>query len=333
MPRTLIFRALSIGSLLLVAMVGVLWLTGALDGVAAALQSAQRAAQDRLAAAIRALRGGEAGALTAFWAVCFGYGVLHAAGPGHGKLVIGGYGVARRVPVGRLAGLALVSSLAQAAVAVALVYALVAGLGLTRTAVEGTAERWVTPFGHAMIAGLGLWLVWRGASGLRRQLARSTPVVDHHGHQHHGHHHVGHHHVGHHQPGHHQPGHDHPHVHGPECNHAHGPTLEEVEKVSNWRDAVVLVAGIAMRPCSGALFVLILTWQLGIALAGIIGAFVMGFGTAVVTMAAALLAVWAREGAFAGLGSGRVARAMPFLELTVGALIAFAAGGLLVQSL
>jgi len=118
MRSTLILRTLSIAGLFLVALVGLLWLTGALDGLAATLQSAQRAAQDRLAGAIRALRGGEAGALAAFWTVCFGYGVLHAAGPGHGKLVIGGYGVARRVPALRLAGLALVSSLAQAAVAV-----------------------------------------------------------------------------------------------------------------------------------------------------------------------------------------------------------------------
>ncbi|CAN1572545.1 COG2215 ABC-type uncharacterized transport system, permease component [Paracoccaceae bacterium] len=322
MSRSLIFRAISIGSLLLVLMVGLLWLTGALDGVAAVLQSAQRASQDRMAGAIRALRGGEAGALTAFWAVCFGYGVLHAAGPGHGKLVIGGYGVARRVPVGRLAGLALASSLAQAAVAVALVYGLVAVLGLTRTAVEGTAERWVTPIGHAMIAGLGLWLVWRGARGLRRQIAKQARAQDHHGHRH-----------DHHARDHHWHSHGHDHVHGPECNHAHSPTLDEVEKVSGWRDAAVLIAGIAMRPCSGALFVLILTWQLGIALAGVVGAFVMGLGTALVTMATALLAVWAREGAFAGLGGGRVARALPLVELTVGALIAFAAGGLLLQSL
>jgi nickel/cobalt exporter len=318
MPRALIFRMISILGLVLVALVGLLWLTGALDGVSAALQSAQRAAQDRLAGAIRALRGGEAGALTAFWAVCFAYGVLHAAGPGHGKLVVGGYGVARRVPALRLAGLALASSLAQAAVAVALVYGLVAVLGLTRTAVEGTAERWVTPFGHAMIAGLGLWLVWRGARGMLRRPAGQAPVHhgpgDDHGHDH---------------------GHDHgqPHVHGPDCTHAHGPTLDEVAQVTGWRDAAMLVAGIAMRPCSGALFVLILTWQLGIALAGVIGAFVMGLGTALVTMAVALLAVWAREGAFAGLGTGRVARALPFVELAVGALIAVAALGLLVQSL
>ena len=313
-------RALGFAGLALVGLGLILWLTGALGPVAEWLQSAQRAAQERLAGAIRALRGGEPGALAAFWLVCFGYGVLHAAGPGHGKLVIGGYGVARRVPVGRLAGLALASSLAQAAVAVALVYAAVAVLGLTRTAVEGAAETWVTPIGHAMIAGLGLWLVWRGVAGLRRQAhAKASAHVHQHGHDHgHGREHD-------HGPGHHD--------HGPHCTHGHGPTVDEVERVGSFRDGLALVAGIAMRPCSGALFVLVLTWQLGIAAAGVAGAFVMGLGTALVTVAAALLAVWAREGALSGLGSGGVARAMPLVQLAVGAVIAIAAGGLLIQAL
>jgi nickel/cobalt exporter len=302
-------RAVMLVGLGLVLGIGGLWLTGALDGLAGGLQASQRAAQEQLAGAIRALRGGEAGALAAFWGLCFGYGVLHAAGPGHGKLVIGGYGVARRVPVGRLSALALASSLAQAAVAVALVYAVVAVLGLTRVTVEGTAERWMTPVGHVMIAGLGLWLVWRGLRGLRA-LAMAGQ-----GHEHHDH------------------GHDPQHVHGPECGHAHGPSLTEVESVAGWRDAVLLVGGIALRPCSGALFVLVLTWQLGIALAGVVGAFVMGLGTGLVTVAVALMAVWAREGVLVGLGNGRLARAVPVLELALGAVIAVAALGLLARSL
>lgn len=310
-------RALTLAGLFLFLLVGLLWLGGALNAVAPLVQDAQRATQDRLAAAIRALRVGEPGALIAFWAVCFGYGVLHAAGPGHGKMLIGGYGVARRVPVGRLAGLALGSSLAQAAVAVGLVYALVAVLGLTRLAVEGTAERWMTPVSHAMIAGLGLWLVWRGVMGLRRQVALSAAYAGSH-HDHGRDHGNGDHHGG--------------HVHGPDCNHAHGPSLDEVERVSSWKDALALITGIAVRPCSGALFILILTWQLGIALAGIVGAFVMGIGTALVTMGVALLAVWAREGAFAGLGGRKAARVIPWLELAVGGVIAVAALGLLVQA-
>jgi ABC-type nickel/cobalt efflux system permease component RcnA len=340
-------RTLMLTGLALLAGLGLLWLTGALDGVAAWVASAQRAAQDRLAGAIRALRAHEPGALMAFWAVCLGYGVLHAAGPGHGKLIIGGYGVARRVPVGRLAGLALISSLAQAAVAVALVYALVALLGLTRGAVETAAEDWVTPVGHAMIAGLGLWLVWRGIGGLRRQAAdggaHAVAVAagaghhhdqhDHHDHAHHAHHDHGHghEHHAHHANDHHS--HDAGHVHGPDCGHAHGPTIEEVEGVRSFRDALALVAGIALRPCSGALFVLILTWQLGIAMAGVVGAFVMGLGTAAVTIGVAVMAVWAREGAFAALPQGRVARAIPVVELGLGGVIAAAALGLLAQSL
>jgi nickel/cobalt transporter (NicO) family protein len=301
-------RALTLGGLVLVVALGLLWLTGALEGVAGWLQDAQRAAQDRLAGAIRALRGGEAGALAFLWAMAFGYGVLHAAGPGHGKLVIGGYGVARRVALGRLAGLALASSLAQAAVAVVLVYAALAVLGLTRLAVEGTAERWMAPFSHAMIAALGLWLVWRGAVGLQGQTGEPGTAHDHH----HGHG---------------------PHAHGAHCTHAHGPTLTEAAEVRGFRDALLLIAGIALRPCSGALFVLILTWQLGIAMAGVIAAFAMGLGTALVTMAVAFMAVWAREGAFAGIGGAGIRRAVPYLELAVGAAIAVAALGLLMQGL
>jgi ABC-type nickel/cobalt efflux system permease component RcnA len=310
MPGT-VSRALGLVGLVLVVGIGLLWLTGGLDGLARALQSAQEAAQNRMAAAIRALRGGEAGALAAFWAVCFGYGVLHAAGPGHGKLLIGGYGVARRVPMAPLAGLALASSLAQAAVAVALVYAAVAILGLSRLAVEGAADRWMAPASHAMIAGLGLWLAWRGLRGLRRPGAARHD----HGHDHdhaHGHGHT----------------HDHDHTHDAHCatcGHAHGPTLEEVSRLTGWRDALALVAGIALRPCTGALFVLILTWQLGIAAAGIAGAFIMGLGTASVTVGVAALAVWAREGALQSLGGGRLARALPVMELTFGALIAVTA--------
>jgi nickel/cobalt transporter (NicO) family protein len=306
-------RTLTLIGLALAGLLAALWFSGALDGLARGLATAQRGVQNELAAAIRALRGGEPGALAAFWALCFGYGVLHAAGPGHGKLVIGGYGLARRVPVGRLAGLALASSLAQAAAAVVLVYSVLWILQLGRGAVEGAAERWMTPFGHAMIAALGLWLVWRGVRGLwpgRTGVANGT-LHDH---------------------SHDQHDHDH-HDHAPHCTHAHGPTPDQVAQVTGWRDGLALVAGIALRPCSGALFVLVLTWQLGIALAGVVGAFVMGIGTALVTVAAALLSVWLREGAFASFGGTKVARALPVIELTVGAAIAVAAIGLLLGSL
>jgi nickel/cobalt transporter (NicO) family protein len=300
-------RSLMILGLALALGLGVLWFTGGLSSLEGMVQRMQHAAQDQLAAAVRALRGGEPGAIMALLTVCFTYGVLHAAGPGHGKMLIGGYGVARRVPVLPLAGIALAASLAQAAVAVALVYAAVAVLGWTRTAVVGAAEDVMAPISHVLIAGLGLWLIWRGLGGLRAQGAS-------HSHDHHHDHH-------------------HDHDHGPGCNHAHGPTLEEVSRLTGWRDTLVLIGGIAIRPCSGALFLLILTWQIGVGMAGVAGAFAMGLGTAAVTVVVAAMAVWAREGALASLSGGRMARALPVLELAVGAVITVVAVGLLAKAL
>jgi ABC-type nickel/cobalt efflux system permease component RcnA len=125
------------------------------------------------------------------------------------------------------------------------------------------------------------------------------------------------------------PAHDHTHVHDEHCGHAHAPTPAQVARLTGWRDAAALVAGVAVRPCTGALFVLILTWQMGIGAGGILAAYAMGLGTALVTVGVAAMAVWAREGTFASLPAGAIARAAPMLEIMVGAVIAVVAARLL----
>ena len=112
------------------------------------------------------------------WSMAFAYGFFHAIGPGHGKLLVGGYGMARAVPMGRLSLIALLSSLGQAVTAIVLAYGGLWLLGLTRERIVGAAEDWLAPFSYALIAAIGLWLVWRGVARLRRTQATHLPGVD-----------------------------------------------------------------------------------------------------------------------------------------------------------
>jgi len=284
-----------------------LWLSGEMAALQGWLLDQQRAVQNRLAGAVRAMRGGQPGALAALLAVCFGYGVLHAAGPGHGKLVIGSYGVAQAVRIAPLAGIAALAALGQAAVAVALVGGLALALGWTRDRVQDVADGVLAPAGTLAMAGVGLWLMARGILAMRAAAQRAR-------HTHH----------------------DHAHHHDATCTHAHGPTLSDMDRVTSWRDAGVLIAGIALRPCSGALFLLILCFGLGIGAAGVAGAFAMAAGTACVTIAVAALAVWMRDGAIASLptsGLGRrLALLLPMVQALAGALLAAVALSLLAQA-
>ena len=297
-------RVMMLGGLGVAAALVALWLAGGFDALGRAAAEAQRALQAPLAGAVRAVKAGEPAAWAGLLAVCFGYGVVHAAGPGHGKFVIGGYGIARRVPLARLSVVALAASLAQAGVAVALVYAGVLALGWTRERLVGLADGALAVVSWGAIGVLGLWLVWRGVRGVRRQGGA--------GHHHHHEHHQD-------------------HDHGPDCGcgHAHGPSVAEVTEAKGWRDTLALVGGVAVRPCSGALFLLILTFQMGIGAAGVAGAFAMGLGVAVVTVGVAALAVWSREGALEGLGEARVWRVLPWVEMAGGAVIAAFALGMM----
>src|SRR6056297_3411042 len=167
--RTLVL----IASLGLIALAVWLWGLGGAEIVTRWAAESQREVQQAMAGYLRALRSGEGAALAGLWALCFAYGFFHAAGPGHGKLLIGGYGLGAGVPVLRLSGLALASSLAQAVTAVALVYAGVLALNLTREAMVGLADRIMAPASYGAIAAVGLWLIWRGIGRFRAMRGRS----------------------------------------------------------------------------------------------------------------------------------------------------------------
>ncbi|MBC6438762.1 MAG: hypothetical protein GDA52_11710 [Rhodobacteraceae bacterium] len=287
-------------AVLVAAGLAVLWHTDLDQAVMRWALAGQREAQNGLARALRSLHAKDPGAVTVFLALCFAYGFFHAVGPGHGKILIGGYGVARRVSFWWLSAVAFLSSLGQAMTAVLLVGAGFWVLGQGRVQLTTLAEDTSAPLSFALIALVGLWLAFRGARGLWAGGAAPR------------HHHS---------------------VYHP-CGHAHAPDAAALAGAQTWYAVAALVGAVAIRPCTGALFVLILTAQLGLFRMGILGSFAMAFGTASVTVAVAIAAVTLRKGTLAQVpGAGTLARVQPLLELGVGVMVAVLAGSFVLPAL
>ncbi|MDE4274119.1 hypothetical protein PXK58_07320 [Phaeobacter gallaeciensis] len=300
-----------------------LWGFGGAQDVARWAASGQREAQSALAQGLRALKAGQPGALISLLSLCFAYGFFHAAGPGHGKLVIGGYGMDRSVAMGRLAALAVASSLAQAATAVVLVAGGLTVMDWGRERMTSIAEEVLAPLSYGLIALVGVYLFQRGTRRLlRARQSLSAAKVDglvaacDHGHMH---------------------SHDHDQDHSadacPSCGHRHGPTLEEAAQVHGLRDALAIIGAVALRPCTGAVFLLLVTWRMDVLPAGIAGAFAMGLGTASVTVAVAIASVSLRQGALDRMqGRGALAFAAG-LELLAGGVIALLAFQIMLRAI
>ncbi len=290
------------------------WGSGGFDHLAAWAAGEQRDFQNQIARSLRAARAEQPEAVATLLTVCFAYGFFHAIGPGHGKVLIGGYGLGRQVAFWRLSAISVLSSLGQAVTAIVLVYAGVLVFQMSRESLIGTTERVMAPISYGAIAAIGIWLVLRAVRSFARQHRNSQSSARHH-HDHHDHHH-------------------HDQGECSECGHRHGPSPEEVANVGSLREALVLIAGIAARPCTGALFVLILTWQMGIAMVGIAGAFAMALGTATVTTLVGWTSFGLRGGLLASASATRFVSVLaPTIELVAGLIIAVIASGLLMRAL
>lgn len=269
----------------------------------------QREAQNGLARSLQALRAGDPGALARLMGLCLAYGFLHAVGPGHGKFLVGAYSTSRSVPLGRLAFATIAASLGQAVTAVTLVLGGIGIFALTRQQLTGLAETTLTQLSSLSILMIGLWLVLRGTMRSVEALApRPVPADTGSHHQHH----------------------DHDQGHCASCGHAHAPSPQKVAAASNWRELASVILAIAIRPCSGAILLLVLTWQMNILGAGIAGAFAMATGTAILTLLVAVMGSALRNGVMSGPAGSTALRTIgAALEIVAGLTVVLLAGGAL----
>jgi nickel/cobalt exporter len=253
--------------------------------------------------------------------ISFLYGIFHAAGPGHGKAVISSYLVANNETWRRGVVLSFASALLQAVVAIAIVG--IAAVLLNATAkTMGNAVRVIEIVSYALIVLIGLRLLWVKGRALLHLLRPGAH--DHHGHAHDHHH-------GHGRA--HDHGHDHHHDDEEEASawgHAHA--LEPAElKGPHWlRRGLTAIVAVGLRPCSGAIIVLVFALAQGLFWIGAASTFVMGLGTAITVATIATIAVGAR-----GL-AGKLAQAKPGAGMlllrgfeTAAALLIVAFGALL----
>nr|WP_299246280.1 nickel/cobalt transporter [uncultured Halomonas sp.] len=255
-----------------------------------------------------------------------GYGIFHAAGPGHGKAVISTYLMVRRADLSRGVRLTLAAALLQGVVAIALVGVLILGLGmLTREAMASTVV--VERISYALVAALGAWLSLRALIRVGRLIRSSTshpvatnayalqPATSAS------------------QP---------PDIgrlamtpsnnansstHPPSCHCGHDHHVDPIHMSNDWRESLGVIIAIGLRPCSGAVMILGVAGLLGHWWTGVAAVLAISLGTALTTSTLAVVTVLARRQA-----QRLTTHATPHWQALLGQGIALC-GGLLIMAL
>jgi nickel/cobalt transporter (NicO) family protein len=267
---------------------------GAFSGIFGWVLRIQQSLQRDLATGVKSLKGEHAVA-GAFMlaAISFIYGVVHAVGPGHGKTIISSYVVANEETVRRGVIISFIAAGLQALTAVALVGVLAFALNASGMQINAWSNQ-LEMLSYAMIALVGAWLLTTQLVAIFRRRQESHAIEVHSEHAGHDHHHYthsdhDHHHHHDHDPHH----HGHSHAEGEACHHI--VDARELAGPFSWRKILAVVFSVGIRPCTGAILVLIFALTQGMFWAGVAATFAMAIGTAITVAALATLALGSRE--------------------------------------
>lgn len=237
------------------------------------------------------------------------YGVLHALGPGHGKVVITTFLATHPTRLKTSLKLTLMASLLQGGVAIGLVTLMLVLLQTSSRQLHLSSD-WLEKGSYLLVIALGVWLGVRSLKTLWQQLRPRPAFTIHALHAHHQHSaHCG-------------------------CGHTHVPDAQQIAEAVSVKTQLLLVVSMGLRPCSGAIMMLLFSRVIGVYLWGVLSAAVMALGTALTISAIGLLvqrfrALAQRLGR--GGTSSTAALVMPLLAL-IGSLFLVVTGIVLWQS-
>jgi ABC-type nickel/cobalt efflux system permease component RcnA len=249
--------ALALGTAVIVYGVGSGWFHQLYMALLLITQDSQRVFHDEIAEKLRVIQTTHSTLATAGLALIgFLYGALHAVGPGHGKIIVSSYLLASTNGLRKGLVITLLSALLQACVAIALVFGVMALLGLTHAQTEHAAAK-LESLSFGLIIVIGAALLGRGVKEIWR-IARPAPLLA--------------------EP-------------SCGCGHAHAPDPRRLEKIHDTASFLGMIVSIGIRPCSGAVLILLFSGLVGAYAAGILAVFAMALGTALTTGGLAVLTV------------------------------------------
>ena len=314
-------RAVCLVFIGLVALVATAWAFLSLDALPgqwlAWVVTMQTELHRQLAQAMRAAAGQESWlAAMPLIGLSFLYGVFHAAGPGHGKAVMATYLGTSRERLSRGLLLSTLAALIQGLTAILLVEFFVDLLGLSLRHTQRVGAQFES-VSFALVAALGAVLAAKGAAGLYRQWRRSRPSGVKRGTL--------------------FAGGTGMRVQCADCGALHDLAAMHTRTPLRWRTGLSIALAIGIRPCVGALLVLLVAHSMGSRWTGIAAVMAMSAGTAITVGALSAGVMSARAGIAHLFANGRRAGRLPLMletvSLTGGVLICLLGLGLLRQAL
>lgn len=290
----LLFRLWPLVLLLVFLLVGAYWLWQVWPSILVESIGWQKQLHQQMSGLLQQVSAAPGQAGLALMLFSLGYGVLHALGPGHGKIVIITYLATHPAKLKSSLQLTVAASLVQGLVAVALVTLVLVVLQLSSRQLHQSSF-WLEKGSFILVSLVGLGLILRALTRLWRAIKIPQPIrlkikraaLLPQGYRH---------------------GVDYiTHNHGTDdhdtddhstdcgCGHRHLPSEAELLAGNDWRTKMAIVLAMGMRPCSGAILVLLFSKVIGVFTWGIISAMAMALGTSLTISLLALLVHYSRK--------------------------------------
>ncbi|MDH5918753.1 nickel/cobalt transporter [Vibrio splendidus] len=233
----------------------------------------------------------------------FIYGMLHSLGPGHGKVIVSTYLATHPTKAKASLVLTVVSAFLQALVAILLVSVLIWGFSASMRVVNDKANMFVS-LSFALVAVVGALICWKALKNIHSTMRKPQPTLRvkaitplatgaassapvrtpvalrssgsmvmgatnalqaaDHTHADHSHADCG-------------------------CGHQHVADADAINKASTLREYAGIIVTIGIRPCTGAIMVLLFANMVGLYWMAVLSAFAMAVGTALTTSLIAMM--------------------------------------------